>query len=103
MSKKITLTGVLVVVLLLFTTANVALCAYYVRTLTAYHTLQVVSSRLQVQTAMVARNRSLIQAVILDGLEYGKKNSAMAALLQQYNPLLEHLNIKPKAAAAPTR
>lgn len=93
MNKNITLTGVLVVILLLSALANLALCIRYVRTVNAAQHLHSVSTRLQVQTALAARNRSLIQSIASDAIEYSKKNSAMAAVLQQYQPLLEQLNL----------
>lgn len=102
MNKNITLTGVLVVILLLSAIANLALCVRYVRTVSAAQRLQAISGKLQVQTALVARNRSLMQSIANDAMEYSKKNSAMAALLQQYNPLLEQLHLaKPQQGTAP--
>jgi len=102
MNKNITLTGVLVVILLLSAIANLALCVRYVRTVSAAQRLQAVSSRLQFQRALVAHNRSLMQSIANDAIEYSKKNSQMAALLQQYNPLLEQLNLaKPQQGTAP--
>ncbi|MDH7503383.1 MAG: hypothetical protein QHJ82_11830 [Verrucomicrobiota bacterium] len=102
MNKNITLTGVLVVILLLSAIANLALCVRYVRTVSA---AQTVAQRLQTirqfQTAVVLR-KSLMQSIANDAIEYSKKNSAMAALLQQYNPLLEQLNlVKPQQGTAP--
>jgi uncharacterized membrane-anchored protein len=102
MNKNIALTGVLVVILLLSAIANLALCVRYVRTVNAAQRLQVISSKLQRQKAFVALNRSLMQSIANDAMEYSKKNSAMAALLQQYNPLLEQLNLaKPQQGTAP--
>ena len=103
MSKKITLTGILVVVLLLSATANVALCARYVRILNAAQRLQAASVRLQLQTALMARNRSMMQAVAAEAMEYSKKNSAMTALLQQHGSLLEQLNLKHRSTTAQPR
>ena len=96
MSKKITLTGVLVVFLCLFTVFNVALCARYGLTMAYYRQLQIRVGQLQVENALVARNRALIHAVASDALEYSKKNPAI-------DPLLEQLGLKGKGAtgAAP--
>ncbi len=101
MSKKITLTGVLVVILLLSAIANVALCVRYVRTVRTAQRLHAVSNRLQVQTTLVVRNRNLMQSVANEASQYAKKNTAMAALVQQYGPLYEQLNLKPSQSAAP--
>lgn len=101
MNKKITLTGVLVVILLLSAIANVALCIRYVRTVGIAQRLQVMNNKLQVQTALVVRNRSLMQSIAHEAIEYSKKNSAMAALIQQYAPLFEQLHLKPQQGTAP--
>ena len=103
MSKKIPVTGVLAGLLLLLSMANVAFCIRYVRTLYAAQAIQLQARRLEAQTLLVNRNRAVFQSLAMEALEYGKKNPSMATLLQQFNPLLEQLNLRSKSAtpAAP--
>lgn len=98
MSKKIPLTGVLVGLLLLVSMANVAFCLRYVRLLYAAQSIQLQARRLETQTLMINRNRAVFQTLATEAIEYSKKNPAMATLLQQYNPLLEQLNLRTKSA-----
>jgi len=101
MNNKITLTGVLVVILLLSAVANLALCVRYVRTVGVAQRLHAMNSKLQIQTALVMRNRSLMQNIAHEAMEYSKKNAGMAPLIQQYGPLLEQLNLKSQPGTAP--
>ena len=50
---------------------------------------------LQTQTAFINNNRSLINALANDALEYSKKNPSI-------DPILESVGLKPAKSAAPT-
>ncbi|HNQ88322.1 MAG TPA: hypothetical protein PKM73_06895 [Verrucomicrobiota bacterium] len=99
MIKRISLTGLLVGVLLLSALASVALCYRYVRTLSVAQRIQIQAQRLQAQTVLVSRNRTIAQAMASDAVEYSKRSPAMAALLLRHGPLLEQLGLKPRSTS----
>jgi hypothetical protein len=80
-----------------FTTLLVGLLALAVLVTTGVALMQVRSvqklSQLQVQAALINRNRALINSLASEALEYSKRNPAI-------DPLLQSFNIKPKPGAA---
>lgn len=69
------LTQLLVGLVALSVLASSGLAFYYVRSVRALN-------QLQLQTAVINRNRSLINALAADAVEYSKRNPAMDPLLQ---------------------
>lgn len=101
MSRKITLSSVLIAVLLVFVLASLGLCYRYVRILGAAERCSVQAQALQQQVLLVNRNRAIVQRLAADVIEYARKQPAVTNLLQQYVPLLHQLNLVRTNAPAP--
>lgn len=80
------LTQLLVGLVVLSVLASSGLAFYYVRSVQALN-------RLQLQTAVINRNRSLVNALAADTVEYSKRNPAI-------DPLLQSVGMKPRPAGA---
>ena len=52
--------------------------------------------RLQAQTALVNRNRAVVQSLVSEVMEYSKKNPAV-------DPILQSMGLKPKGATNTAR
>ena len=83
------LTKLLVGLVVLSVVGTASLAYLYVRSVQKLN-------RLQFQTAVINRNRSLINALANETVEYSKHNPAIDAVLQS-------VGIKPKAGAATTQ
>jgi hypothetical protein len=80
------LTQLLVGLVALSVLASSGLAFYYVRSVQALN-------RLQLQTAVINRNRSLVNSLAADTVEYSKRNPAI-------DPLLQSVGMKPRPNGA---
>jgi hypothetical protein len=80
--RKNALTSLLVGLVALSVLATSGLAFLYVRSVQKLH-------RLQFQTAMANRNRSLINSLANDALEYSRRNPAI-------DPVLQSVGLKPR-------
>ena len=80
------LTNLLVGLVTLSLLATAGLAFYYVRSVQYLN-------RLQFQTAMINRNRSLINSLVSESVEYSRRNPAI-------DPVLQSVGIKPKSGSA---
>ena len=65
--------------------ATASLAFYYVRSVQKLN-------RLQFQTAIINRNRALVNALVSESVEYSKRNPAI-------DPILQAVGVKPKSGA----
>jgi hypothetical protein len=75
MAQKNMLTYFLVALLLLTVLATAGLTIYYVRKVRSWNMLQL-------QTAVISRNRTLANSLLNDAIEYSKRNPAIDPILQ---------------------
>jgi hypothetical protein len=96
MIRKISLAELLVALLGLSAVFSLIFCYQATRTLGHVQTLHTAGVGLQSQLSLIQRNRTIIQSMAEDAIEYSKRNPAIDPILQQHN-------VKPKPAApAPT-
>ena len=83
------LTNLLVGLTALSVVATAGLAALYVRSVQKLN-------RLQFQSAVINRNRTLVNSLATEVLEYSKRNPAI-------DPVLQSVGIKPKLGALPAQ
>jgi hypothetical protein len=83
------LTNLLVGLTALSVVATSGLAAIYVRSVQKLN-------RLQYQSAVINRNRNLVNSLANEVLEYSKRNPSI-------DPVLQSVGLKPKAGAAPAQ
>ena len=79
----------LVGLLVVFVLATSALTFLYVRSVQKLN-------RLQLQNALIVRNRALVNSLAAESIEYSKRNPAL-------DPVLQSVGIKPKGSGAPSQ
>lgn len=82
-------TKLLVGLLVVFVLATSALTFLYVRSVQKLN-------RLQLQNALIVRNRALVNSLAAESIEYSKRNPAL-------DPVLQSVGIKPKGSGAPSQ
>ena len=87
--RKSALTNLLVGLAALSVVATAGLASYYVRSVQKLN-------RLQFQVAVINRNRSLVNALANEAMEYSKRNPAI-------DPVLQSVGIRPKGSLPPSQ
>jgi hypothetical protein len=83
--KSNAVTNLLVGLVVLTVVATTSLALYYVRSVQNLNTLQL-------QTAIINRNRALANSLVAETVEYSKRNPAI-------DPILQSIGAKPRAGA----
>jgi len=86
--KNSPLTTIVMVLLVVSVLASVALCWTYISNTRELR-------KLQNDAAMISNNRTVVNALATEVLEYSKKNPAV-------DPILEAAGVRPRTNAAPT-
>ncbi len=76
---------ILVGMLALSAGAGVLLSAWYVRSLGKAQALQWNTAKLQEVLSQAQRNRSIVQAMAAEAVEYSRQNPAIEPILKQFN------------------
>lgn len=98
MAKPSRTSNLLVLALFLSVGLAVILCYQYVDKFRRVGDLQIRASRLQVQTMLVNRNRTVLQALAKEIADYAGRTPALQGLVQHYAPLYQQLNLTVGAA-----
>lgn len=93
MAKSSGTSQLLVLALFLSVGLAVILCYRYVEAFRRASDLQTQSNRLQMQTMLVNRNRTVIQGLAKEVADHARKTPALQGFVQQYTPLYRQLNL----------
>jgi hypothetical protein len=101
MSKPISSNDLLSVALLVSVLAAAGLFIYYESTLQSLASLQKNAQELQQEAVSANNDRTLVQALVIDALEYGRHHTNLQTVLARHVPLIQFVGIRPKAPAIP--